>query len=287
MTACWPVRTIRAVAIPSDRFELHPPSVRETLLGSGPRFARDAFGPPLAFYVGWKTGGLVVGIAVSTLVSVLSWRVERRAGRPGFMVRLSLGIVLVQALIGLASGSERVYLAQPVLVNAAFGLAFLGSVALGRPLAGAFAGDLYPFPEEVRASVTFRRVFARVSVAWGVYLCLRSGARLATLQSSSVEAFLVVNMVTGTPLTALLMAWSVWYGIRSFRRSEEWGPAIRALDDERGAIVTGLPDGSAPSSATGSGELEVGVGVGVAAPRFSHLIRLPQQPIQVQKRGWG
>jgi len=137
----------------------------------------------------------------------------------------------VQALIGLAAGSERVYLAQPVLVNAAFGLAFLGSVFIGRPLAGAFAGDLYPFPDEVRASVTFRQIFSRISLVWGAYLCVRSAVRLLTLSTSSVEAFLVVNFLTGVPLIAILMSWSIWYGVRSFRRSEEWGPAIRALEE--------------------------------------------------------
>lgn len=212
------------------------------VFGTGPRFARDAFGPPLAFYVGWKAGGLVAGIALSTFVSLLSFRVEKRAGRPGFITRLSLGIVVAQALIGLVSGSERIYLAQPVLVNAAFGLTFLGSVALRRPLAGAFAGEFYDFPVEVRQSVTFRQVFARISLAWGAYLCLRSVFRLAMLAQSSVEAYLVVNVVTGIPLTALLMSWSVWYAIRFFRRSDEWGPAIRALEEAGAAPQT------APSS---------------------------------------
>ena len=223
-------------------FELQAPSVKEMLLGGGPRFARDAFGPPLAFYVGWKSAGLVVGLALATLVSLLAWRAERRAGRPGFMTRLSLAIVIIQAVVGLVAGSERVYLAQPVLVNAAYGIAFIVSVLLHRPLAGAFAGDLYSFPDEVRASKTFTSIFGRISLVWGAYLCVRSGVRLATLSQSSVEAFLVVNMLTGMPLIALLMSWSVWYGVRSFRRSEEWGPAIRALEELNAAAPT------APSS---------------------------------------
>jgi hypothetical protein len=212
-------------------FEVQPPSVRSMLLGTGPRFARDAFGPPLAFYLGWRTGGLALGIALSTLASFLSYRVERKAGRPGFMARMSLGIVVAQALIGLAAGSERVYLAQPVLVNAAFGLAFLVSVALSRPLAGSFADEFYAFPAEVRSSVTFRRTFSRISLAWGVFLVARAALRLATLSSASIEGYLAVNFLSGTPPTALMMSWSVWYGVRSFRRSEEWGPAIKALEE--------------------------------------------------------
>ncbi len=238
--------------MPEPAFEVTPPKVRDMLLGGGPRFARDAFGPPLAFYVGWKTGGLLVGIGLATLVSLLAWRTERRAGRPGFMTRLSLAIVIIQAVVGVVAGSERVYLAQPVLVNAAFGLAFIGSVVIGRPLAGAFAGDLYAFPDEVRSSATFKSIFARVSLVWGVYLCVRSAVRLVALSESSVEAFLVVNMLTGMPLIALLMSWSIWYAVRSFRRSEEWGPAIRALEEleaqAAGVAPTAAVAPTAPSS---------------------------------------
>ena len=211
-------------------FELPPIRARELLLGNGPRFARDALGPPLAFYVGWKLSGLLVGIAASTVMSLLAFRAERRAERQGFMVRMSLGIVLIQAVVGLIADSERVYLAQPVLINGVFGLAFVVSVALGRPLAAQFASDFYPFPDEVRSSITFRRAFGRISLAWGIYLLVRSAMRLSALSESSVEAFLVVNFATGVPLTALLMSWSVWYGVRYFRNSEEWGPAIQAVE---------------------------------------------------------
>ena len=137
----------------------------------------------------------------------------------------------LQAVIGLTSGSERLYLAQPVIINGLYGLAFLGSVLLRRPLAGAFADEMYPFPDFVRSSDTFRQIFSRISLVWGLYLLVRSGLRLATLQSSSVEAFLGVNFLTGMPLTALLLGWSVWYAVRAFRSSEEFGEAIQALED--------------------------------------------------------
>src|SRR5437763_371791 len=56
-------------------------SVRSVLLGSGPRFARDAAGPLLSFYVGWKTAGVIVGIVVATLFATLAWAYERRRDR--------------------------------------------------------------------------------------------------------------------------------------------------------------------------------------------------------------
>jgi intracellular septation protein A len=201
-------------------------SVRGLMLGGGPRFARDAFGPVLAFYVGWKLAGLVVGIVVATVVSLVAFRYERKRERSGTMARVALVFVLVQGAVGLLSNSAKVYLAQPVLMNAAFGLAFLVSVLISRPLAGVFAEEMTPFPPEVKASDTFRRVFGRISIAWGVYLLLRSALRLFALSTSTVEDFLVVNFVTGLPLTAGLMAASMWYGVRSFRRSAEWGWAF-------------------------------------------------------------
>jgi intracellular septation protein A len=225
------------VVVPAEEFHLNPPKTRDLLVGSGPRFARDAFGPIVAFYVGWKLVNLGVGIGLSTAVALLAYRHERRNERPGVMARVALAIVLVQAVVGLLAGSERVYLAQPVLVTAIYGTAFLVSTFIGRPLAATFAREMYPFPDEVRESSTFHSAFNRISVAWGCYLLLRSAVRLAMLASSSVEAYLLINVATGIPLMMLMMSWSTWYGIRFFRRSEEWGPAIRALEEAQAAVV--------------------------------------------------
>jgi intracellular septation protein A len=216
--------------IPDGEFHMPEVTTRGILLGSGPRFARDAFGPMLVFYVGWKLSGLVAGIALSTIASLAAYRWERAHDRPGLMARIGLGFVVVQAAIGLAADSAVVYLAQPVLVNGAYGIAFLGSALVRRPLAGAFATEMYPFPDFVKESDTFKRAFSHISLAWGAYLILRSAARLATLSNGDVDAFIVVNMVTGVPLTAFLMSWSVWYAVRYFRRSAEWGEAIQLLE---------------------------------------------------------
>lgn len=200
--------------------------VRDILLGSGPRFARDAFGPLLVFYVGWKAFGLAAGIVAATVLAVGAWRWEVRRERPGLMARIGLVLVLLQAAIGLIADDARVYLAQPVLISFVYGLVFLGSALMGRPLAGTFATEMYEFPDEVRSSDTFRRVFGRVSLAWGCYLVLRSVVRMLVLSQASVDAFVLVNFLTGFPFMTALITWSVWYGVRGFRRSEEWGWAF-------------------------------------------------------------
>jgi intracellular septation protein A len=221
-----------AAATPLPDGSIHAPAitVKGILFGSGPRFARDAFGPVLAFYVLWKLWGLVPGIAAATAVALLAFRHERRQQRPGLVVRISLVFVVVQAVVGLWTGSAEIYLAIPVLVNAGYGLAFIGSTPIGRPLAGVFAEEMIALPDEVKQSRTHRTVFGRISLAWGAYMVSRSALRLLVLVLLGVDLFVAVGFATGFPITMALMSWSIWYGIRGFRRSAEWGPAIAALE---------------------------------------------------------
>ena len=43
------------------------------MLGSGPRFARDAFGPVLVFYVGWKLIGFRAAILAATTLAIAAY----------------------------------------------------------------------------------------------------------------------------------------------------------------------------------------------------------------------
>jgi hypothetical protein len=195
---------------------LPEPSFRSIFLAGAPRFARELFGPVAAFYLGWKLGGLVVGILLASAVGIALDLYERRRGRGGALALVSVAFVVVQAVV---------YLAQPVLVGAIWGVANIGSAFVGRPLAGMFADAWYPFPPEIKASRTYRRVFGIESVVWGVYLLARSGIRMFVLAQGNIGAFAVVQFVTGVPFTVALVAWSVSYAVRAFERSDEWDGA--------------------------------------------------------------
>jgi hypothetical protein len=201
---------------------LPEPSFRSIFLAGAPRFARELFGPVAAFYLGWKLGGLVVGILLASAVGIALDLYERRRGRGGALALVSVAFVVVQAVVGLAADSAVVYLAQPVLVGAIWGVANIGSALVGRPLAGMFADAWYPFPPEIKASRTYRRVFGVESVVWGVYLLARSGIRMFVLAKGSIGAFAVIQFGTGVPFTIALVAWSVSYAVRAFERSDEW-----------------------------------------------------------------
>jgi hypothetical protein len=195
------------------------PTFRGILRTGLPAFLREGFLPVGAFYVGLRLGGLPVGIGASVVASVGVYLFERRAGRDALLVRLSLGFVVVQAAVGLAADSTTVYLAQPVLLTAAWGLAFVVSVPIGRPLAGALACAWYPFPRWFRETEP---------LVWGTYFFARSGIRLAALLYGSLEDFLLIVFLTGTPAMLGLMVWSIRYAMRGLAETDAAPPALAA-----------------------------------------------------------
>jgi hypothetical protein len=54
------------------------------MLGSGPRFARDAFGPVLLFYIGWKLIGFRTAIVAATALAIAAYLWECRQARLHF-----------------------------------------------------------------------------------------------------------------------------------------------------------------------------------------------------------
>jgi Protein of unknown function (DUF3159) len=109
------------------------------------------------------------------------------------MLAVGLGTAVIQAIVGLASGSASAFFASGVVANGLYGCVFIGSVAFGRPLAGVFARDMYAFPRRVRDSALFRRTFSIVSLVWGGTYCFAapfvssfsSGARSTFLSASA------------------------------------------------------------------------------------------------------
>ena len=191
-----------------------PPTFRGVLFTGLPGFLREGFLPLGVFYVGLRLGGLGVGIVASAMTSILIYLYERRAGRDALLVRLSLAFVAVQSVVGLVAHSALIYLAQPVLANAVWGIAFLDVSGRSAPARGSARLRLVPVSRWFRQTEQFKRVYGVESVVWGVYMLVRSGLRLTALLQGSLESFLLVVLVTGTPMMLLLVAWSIRYAIR-------------------------------------------------------------------------
>ncbi len=150
-------------------------SVTALLLGSGPRFARDAVGPVLAFYLCWKLVGLGTAIAVATALSAVAYGWERRRGRPGIGAALGLAITLTQAVVGLTTGSAIAYFVPPSSSTDAGGLAFLGQRRSAGRSRESSRRRRTRSRTRSRAPAPTARVFSTISVVWGVYFLARRG----------------------------------------------------------------------------------------------------------------
>jgi intracellular septation protein A len=199
-----------------------PPTPRAVLRVAAPRMLRDTLVPLAAFYVLWKTVGLAAGVLAALAVGLVALYFAKREGRPGAFVRVVLAIVLFRAAVGLIGHSTTLYLAQDATIDVALGSAFLGSLALGKPLALAFAEDVYSFPEEVETTDVFEAVFTRVTLVWGVAFLVRAVARLLVLLTGSVDRYVAFAVIVDVGFLVGLLAWSISYSVRNFRRTDEW-----------------------------------------------------------------
>jgi len=203
--------------------ESTPPEPGAIIRRAGPRLVRDAFGPLATFYIGWKLIGLGAGIAGAVLFGVSIFLHERRQERPATLVRVSLLLVTLRAIVGLSSGSASVYLAQEIGIDALLSITVLGSVAAGRPISAWIAADVFPFTQEMRDSETFKQVMRKVTLVWGLYFLARGTVRLTALLTLSTNSYVLVVALSEAPFLLALLAWSVHYTTGAFRTSEQWG----------------------------------------------------------------
>ena len=156
-------------------------SFRSIFRAGAPRFARELFGPVAAFYIGWKLGNLAAGIVLASVVGnrARGVRAEERSFEERSRSSRSPSCSC-RRVVGLIADSAVVYLAQPVIVGAIWGIANIVSAA-DRPAArGCLRRRLVLRSRRVvKSSRTYRRVFGIESVVWGGYLLARSGVRHA------------------------------------------------------------------------------------------------------------
>jgi hypothetical protein len=201
---------------------------RAVLRTAAPRLVRDAVGPLAIFYAGWKLVGLSVGIVGALIFGLVVFSRERRAGRPGLIVRVALAFVVIRAIVGLSAGSARVYLAQEIGADLIISATVLGLLARGRPLAAMFAQEVFPLPPALAESEEFAGAMRRITLVWGVYFLLRAFVRLAALLTLSTDHYVLVSALSDAPFLVAILAWSVHHTSRAFRNSARWGPMMAA-----------------------------------------------------------
>jgi intracellular septation protein A len=163
---------------------------------------------------------------------------ERRNERPAMIVRVALVFVLIRGVVGLASNSARVYLSMEIGIDALIACIVLGLLAAGRPLAELFAQEVFPLPAEMSESDTFKHAMRTITLVWGIYFLARSLVRLAALLTLTTDGYVLVASLSDAPFLVGILAWSIRYTTRAFRRSFRWGPPVSAADPPASAAPT-------------------------------------------------
>lgn len=154
----------------------------------------------------------------AALVGALAWSLAALARRhrrgqkaSGLLVLTTVGLA-ARTVAALLTGSLVVYFIQPTVATALVGLAFLGSVLLGRPLVERLVLDLFPLDEDTRSHPAIRRFFTHVSLLWAFTSMVNFAITLWVLLSHSPATFVLVKSMLGpiTTTVTLSIAW-LWF----------------------------------------------------------------------------
>ena len=190
------------------------------------RFALAGILPIASFYVAFRIGGPVPGIACGMGFSLLALLIQlRRLGRLDPVVLVPMALILIQGTAALLTGSVDLYLAVPAAENVVWGIVLVGSVIIRRPLVRVIAGELNLIPEAFATSATLRSALAHVTLAWGLAAFVKAGARLWMLSVLSLEPFLVGVTVLHLVINGGLVAFSFWWPLRATRLARAEQPA--------------------------------------------------------------
>jgi hypothetical protein len=195
------------------------PTLHSVLQRFGRKFAFDALVPVVLFLVVNGVAGLAWAVAASSAWAVSLIVARRRAGTAaGPMVWFSLGYALIRGAAGIVTGSGAVYFGPGAAGNLLGGLAFVGSVLVGRPIVGSIATIFYRFPDEVRRGRAHRRVFSHLTLAWAALLIFTGVLQIALLVATTANAYLIVRSLVTWPLILGLFVISLRYPRRVLAR---------------------------------------------------------------------
>ena len=190
------------------------------------------FIPLIGFYLGQKAGGVVWAVVVGAALSVLVIPLELRT--TGQMRWCWIGLVGVafSGTMALLTQDPKLFFLRSVLGDAAFGVAMIGSLVIGRPLIATFASWAVKIPDAYKSTAHYKRSFAILTLVWGVVNLARAGGRGYMMLEGSLEQLMIVNLATGWPVFGALVAFSVWYPRRMAQSYMESIGGDIALADE-------------------------------------------------------
>lgn len=183
-------------------------------------YAFHRFEQPLAgalIAIGWS----------ASLLGVTYWRTRRIELFPG----LAIPIITIELTGTLITRNPAFYLASAAIENVLWGLVFLGSILISRPLIQIFAELLNPglgsqeFLDQFKLSTKlYRSAWQILTAAWGVVALSKAIILVFAQLWLPIETFLIVRTASGIPVMVLMLVLSYrfpeWYWERAMERSK-------------------------------------------------------------------
>jgi hypothetical protein len=196
------------------------PRVRHLVRHAFPRVLEGTIIPVALFVLTLNlvgvTGAIAAGLAWT--YSAIGVRVVRKRRVPGILI-LGAMTLTARSILTFATGSTFVYFLQPTLGTAMVAFAFLVSVPTGRPLVQRLASDFCPIPATLFEHAPVRQIFLRLTLLWAAAQFANASVTLYLLLSQSVGVFVVTRTIVSLFITAVTIAISTVWFLRSMRRA--------------------------------------------------------------------
>jgi hypothetical protein len=165
---------------------------------------------------------LIASVGVALAIAALRL-IQRRPIRHAVNGLFGVGI---GAFIAWRTGDEKDFYLPGILYGIGYGLALLASVAIRQPLVGwIWSVIVNGGKAEWRTDPKLIRLFARLTVLWGVVWLAKVGVQAALYLADQDTALGVARLVLGYPPYLLLLAFTVW-AVRRVTRVPD--PALSA-----------------------------------------------------------
>jgi hypothetical protein len=176
------------------------------------------FVPLTAFYFAQRALGLhwAVGIGIGLSVAIIPLELRFT----GAMRWCWVGVagVVGGGVLALVTHNPRLFFARSVAGDAIFGIAMLGSLVIGKPLVAMFASWSVRTDEGYKETDEYKRSFWVVTLVWGIVNLMRAGGRAYVMMKATLGGVMLINLLTGWPVFAGLVLFSVWYPRRLAHR---------------------------------------------------------------------
>jgi hypothetical protein len=209
-----------AVMATSDRTEREdPPGLMEAV--GGPLGMAETSLPAVAYAAvyGFTDTNVAAIVAVAVALVFAIARIVRRQ-TPRHAITGVIGVAFA-AFVAAKSGKAENFFLPGLLLNLAYGAAFLVSAVIRRPLVGYIVGQLDGEGTGWREDPVRMRAFTRASYLWSGLFGLRLLVQLPLYLASAVVALGVAKTAMGIPLFAL----GLWLTYRLVQRHRPGAPA--------------------------------------------------------------